>query len=103
MRHLRIVPGEPERRRIEHHLYGDGNLDKGVVSTARGFFVPGVELLQPVRTGDTLGHLRSLTGEQFETYRAPCDGVVVLRREFPAVQQGELVFFLTGTLPAGTE
>lgn len=100
LRHLRIVPGEPEHGSIEHHLYGDGDLDKGVVAGARGFFVPGVELLRCVRAGDELGRLRSLSGALLETYHAPCDGIVVLRRELPVVEPGELVFFLTGTLPA---
>ncbi len=98
MRHLEILKGEPDRAPVTHHLFGDGNLDVGIDSTARGFFVPNVELLQPVKKGDELGRLHSLDGNVLETYRAPGNGMVVLRRELPVVEPGELMFFLTGLL-----
>jgi predicted deacylase len=96
MRHLQILPGKPPEASVKWHLYGDGDDDKGLPATQRGFFVPEVTVLQNVKKGETLGHLRNLHGETIEVFHAPSGGIVVFVRQLPVVDKGEQLFFLTG-------
>ncbi len=96
MRHLGILAGVPEIVPVEHHLYGDGDLDAGLEATKRGFWLPGVRLLERVAAGQELGRIVGLNGETVEVVRAPVAGVVVLVREFPVVHPGDRLFLVTG-------
>ena len=97
LRHLAILPGQPASpETIEWRLHGDGNIDAGLVSTKRGFFIPSVELLQKVAAGEELGRTLDLHGKTIERFRAPAPGIVVLIRQFPMVEPGEPMFVITG-------
>jgi uncharacterized protein len=97
LRHLSIVPGEPDAAIVKLHLFGDGNTDLSIAARQRGFFISSVELLQTVRHGEELGTVVDLHGEVVQTVRAPQDGVVVLVRQTPRVEPGEALFLLTDT------
>jgi predicted deacylase len=99
MRHLHILSGTIRTTPAEWHLYGDGDTDKGLAASQRGFIVTEVDLFQKVHTGDTLGRLCDLLGQTIETYHAPADGVIGMLREFPVVEAGEPLFLITGLLP----
>lgn len=99
LRHLSILPGEPEKTACQWHLFGDGDIDGGVHAYERGFLIPKVEILQQVREGDPLGVLTDLLGRNIETYRSPIDGVVALIHSCPLVAPREPVFLVTGLLP----
>ncbi len=97
LRHLAILPGQPASpETINWRLHGDGNIDDGLVSAKRGFFVSNVELLQQVTAGEDLGRTLDLHGETIERFDAPADGIVALMRQFPMVEPGEPMFVITG-------
>jgi predicted deacylase len=101
---LDIVDGTIETSRVEHHLFGGGDLDAGISASERGFVVTNATLFQPVRRGELLGRLCTLLGETIEDYRAPQDGVLAVVRAFPVVKPGDTVFVVTGVAanePAG--
>ena len=96
LRHLAILPGQPASpETINWRLHGDGNIDDGLVSAKRGFFVPSVELLQKVAAGQVLGRTLDLHGETVEQFRAPAGGIVVLIRQFPMVEPEDPMFVIT--------
>jgi predicted deacylase len=96
LRHLCILPGEPDTIPCEIHLAGDGNIDQSVSSPRRGFLVPKVELLEGVSQGQEIGVLLDLHGEVIERFTAPSDGVVGLIHACPKVDAGEPLFLITG-------
>jgi predicted deacylase len=95
LHHLSILKGALERVTEPIRLYGDGNIDRGITATERGFLTPLVELLQPVDEGQPLGILRDLWGNEVAQFRAPGKGVVALIHACPMVQPGEPLFLLT--------
>jgi len=103
MRHLDILSGTIRTTPVEWHLYGDGDIDKGLVASQPGFVITEVNLFQKVHTGDVLGHLCDLLGQTIETYHAPADGVLGMIRAFPVVEPGEPVFLIAGLLPEDSQ
>ena len=98
LRHLRILPGEAGATPVELHLEGGGDIDHGIRSSARGFFIPGVNLLEQVSAGAELGFLSNMRGEPVERYNSPAAGVVALIRAVPVVEPGDMLFHITGLL-----
>ena len=95
LKHLGIVSGTPEVPQMVTRLYGDGNVDVSVSSTAPGFLMPSVRLLEPVGKGQLLGVLADISGREIESFHSPSDGVVVLIHECPLVQPEEPLFLIT--------
>jgi len=98
LRHMNILSGPLRTVPVEWHLYGNGDIDRGLVATQRGFLVTAASLFQRVRAGDRLGYLCDLLGKTIETYLAPTDGVLAMIRAFPVVEPGEPLFLLTDLL-----
>ena len=98
LRHLKILSGPLRTVPVEWHLYGDGDIDRGVEARHRGFLVTSAKLFQRVRAGEKLGHLCDLLGNTIESYSAPTDGVLAMIRAFPVVEPGESLFLLTDLL-----
>jgi predicted deacylase len=98
LRHLKILSGPLRTAPVEWHLYGDGDIDRGVQASHRGFLVTSAKLFQRVRAGEKLGYLCDLLGNTIETYLAPTDGVLAMIRAFPVVEPGEPLFLLTDLL-----
>lgn len=96
LRHLAILPGEPEWSEPRHFLYGDGNVDASITTERSGFLVPEVELLQQVRAGQRLGALLDLWGNPVEYFKSPRDGVVALIHVCPVVSNNDPLFLITG-------
>jgi predicted deacylase len=94
--HLSIVPGTPRETQIHLHLYGDGNIEGGLMSTRHAFLVPRVSLLDTVTEGQTLGILTDTLGNCLEEIAAPANGVVALIHEFRVVKPDEPLFLVTG-------
>jgi predicted deacylase len=102
LRHLGILPGTPKASKVEVHLWGKGDLDdSSVIATKAGLLIPEVALLEKVTAQMRLGRTVNLHSESVETFYAPSDGVIAAIREWPAVQQGDLVFFVTGLADLG--
>lgn len=93
--HLGILSEEKECSPIQCRLYGDGDTDGSLSAAASGFFVPSVDLLDPVDKGDELGRTFSLHGETLEVFVAPRSGVIGLIRAVPIVRSGEATFLIT--------
>jgi predicted deacylase len=95
MRFLGMIPGEAPVVAIDYEFVGDGDVDQSLAVPAGGFLTPRVELLDRVAAGDLLGTVEDARGEVVAEMRAPVDGVVILRRESPAVDAGDIAFLLT--------
>lgn len=98
LRYLGVLPGAPEIRPCETHLFGNGDIDESAAASRDGFLVAGVNVLDEVEAGAPLGHLLDLHGRVIEEYRAPRSGVVALVHACPLARAGEPVFLVTGTL-----
>ncbi len=98
LRRLAILPGEPERLPLRMRLHGEGNIERGINAPRRGFLIPEVDLLDRVEQGQLLGRLVDTHGRTLDEFRAPCAGVVGLRREFPPVEEGEPLFLIAEVL-----
>ncbi|MBL8229648.1 MAG: succinylglutamate desuccinylase/aspartoacylase family protein [Bryobacterales bacterium] len=92
--HLAILdqPCVPAARPLR--LKGAGNTDVGIAASASGFLISDAAVLDRVRAGQRLGRLTDLHGRTLEEYPAPCDGVVGLVREMPAVDAGDTLYLL---------
>jgi predicted deacylase len=99
MRHLGMLPGQPETRPPRVHLRGAGNTDDPIRADSSGYFVSHVQLLEPVRAGQVIGAVLDLAGETIERIRAHTDGRVVMIRGLPAIHAGEGAFLLSGEMP----
>lgn len=98
LRYLGVLPGAPETRPCETHLFGNGDLDESAAAGADGFLVPDVKVLDDVESGARLGRLLDLHGRVIEEYHAPRSGKVALVHACPLTKAGEPVFLVTGTL-----
>lgn len=98
LRYLGILPGDPQTRPCEVHLFGNGDLDESAAAAADGFLVPDVNILDEVQAGARLGRLLDLHGRVIEEYQAPRSGRVALVHACPLTKAGEPVFLVTGTL-----
>lgn len=91
-RHVGVLPDALEPGPAPLHLYGDGNVDKGLEASRDGFLVPEVRPLETVRKGQRVGRLLDLDGSLVEEYVAPVDGVAAMIRMAPSVRAGEPLF-----------
>jgi len=98
MKHLEMIAGKPaDPSTIKTRLYGDGNIDAGLLCQKEGFFIPDVELLDTVAAEQELGRTVDLHGQIVEAYNAPSDGIVALVHQFPVVKPGDPMFVVTQT------
>jgi predicted deacylase len=95
MRYLGILPGEAQPIVPEREIAGEGDIDESVTAPVPGFLVPRVELLEAVAEGDVLGTIEDVAGDVRAEVRAPFAGTVVLRRNTPVVDPGDLLFLVT--------
>jgi predicted deacylase len=95
MRYLGMLPGEAPVAAFDHEFVGDGDVDQSLAVPVGGFLTPRVQLLDRVGAGDLLGTVEDARGEVIAEMRAPVDGIVILRRESPAVNAGDIAFLLT--------
>jgi len=94
MKHLGILPGEPQVARDPFFVRGGGDLDFATRTSRTGFLRGAVELLDQVRAGDLLGTVYDLLGNPVEEIRAARAGYVMMRRETPMVRTGDMVYAL---------
>jgi predicted deacylase len=87
MRHLRMLPGEPER--VTHPIY----LDRTAVLTspATGVWYPLVERGQAVQKGTLVGYVTDFFGNRLADVAAPFTGVVLYVIGTPPMSRGEPV------------
>ena len=95
MRRLGMINGNPSRRRLTHHLLGDGNLDTVIHARVDGFFQREVSLLENVKTGQRLGTILDPTGEEVAQVVADQDGVIIMLRGIPPVKVGDGIAHIT--------
>ena len=96
MKHLGMMPGQPQPRPMTHHLVGDGNLDVIISAPAAGFFRPDVALLDEVNVGQRLGTIEDFFGHVAAEVTTERNGVVILLRRLPRVEVGTGVAQVTG-------
>ena len=96
MKHLGMMPGQPQPRPMTHHLVGDGNLDVIISAPAAGFFRPDVALLDEVSVAQRLGTIEDFFGHVVAEVTTERDGVVILLRRLPRVEVGTGVAQVTG-------
>jgi predicted deacylase len=94
LRHLGMLPGEPDIPTPPRRLFGAGNTDDGLAAGADGFLILGVALLDRVTAGQPLGRLVDLQGNTLETYLAPRAGTIALTREMPVIAKGDTLFLI---------
>lgn len=96
MKHLGMIPGEPQPQSTTHHLVGDGNLDVVISAPSAGSFRRHVELLDEVSVGQRLGVVENLLGQEVGEVTADQDGIVILLRRLPQVNAGDGLAQITG-------
>lgn len=96
MKHLGMIPGEPQPQATTHHLVGDGNLDVVISAPAAGSFRPRVGVLDEVSTGQRLGIVEDFFGRVVGEVTADRDGVVIFLRRLPQVNAGDSLMQVTG-------
>jgi len=87
LRHLKMVPGEPERPAQAVRLRGF----VGLRAARGGLLTTEVALGAPVRRGDVLARITSVYGDELETVRSPVDGLYVRSTTLSTVAAGERV------------
>lgn len=98
LRHLEMLPGEPEVSDVVAHLVGDGNLDTVILSPVGGYFRAICKLLDHVKQGDVIGHIYDFFGQTLAEVCAEADGVVIFVRRLHRVHAGEGLAQTTHTL-----
>lgn len=95
MTHLGMISRDLNRRRLRHHLVGDGNLDTVIDARVDGFFQPEVSLLEHVKKSQRIGAILDPTGEELAKVEADQDGVIIMLRGIPRVQVGDGLAHIT--------
>lgn len=98
MRHYGILPGPA----TTETTWRTG-VQRALLAGHSGLWVPerNTQFQKPMQAGTVLAHIYDLYGEELETVRAPCDGMVFGLRALPTVQTGDWMCFyaeITGTL-----
>ncbi len=62
MRHMGMLPGQPEAQPPRYHLLGSGNTDTPIRVESSGYFVADVAMLDAVTAGQTVGRVLDLAG-----------------------------------------
>lgn len=82
-----------EQKPILYHIEDDrkdsGHLQLQNHATVSGFFEPSVQLMDQVQTGDVLGSICSVTGEEVTSVIASQTGVILGLRTLPYVEKDE--------------
>lgn len=91
LKYLKIISGTIERQPLKLHLVGEGDIDRAILSSTSGFFVPQVRILDRVRPKQVIGLIRDLYGRTVEEIRVERKGYVVMLRTFPLIYPGEPV------------
>lgn len=95
MRRLGMISGDLNRRRLTHHLVGDGNLDTVIQAPVAGFFQRNASLLEHVTAGQRLGAILDAAGAELASVDADIDGVVIMLRGIPRVSAGDGIAHIT--------
>lgn len=74
---------------IEDHRPDSGFLQRMMPSPKTGFFLPSVALGQKVQSGEAVGFIKDVTGEENTTIKADHTGLLFLLRSVPSVQEGD--------------
>ena len=100
MGHLGMIDGEASRRRLRHHLLGDGDLDTVIQARADGFFQPEVALLENVKAGQRLGGILDPAGVEAASVDADQDGLIIMLRGIQSVKAGDGLAHVTQLSPS---
>jgi uncharacterized protein len=97
LRHLDMLPGEPEPPATAQRTVGRFVFLR---CEHQGWWDAGVRVGDRVADGALLGRIRNLWGDELEEIRAPRDGVVLFSTTSPAVEAGGLLLGLGTDLSA---
>ncbi|GGD51886.1 succinylglutamate desuccinylase/aspartoacylase [Paenibacillus nasutitermitis] len=81
--------------RVRNRLLGDGNFDLSFCSNTAGFFIPAVQLLDDVQTGDRIGTIYGAFGEELQSIHTTAAGVVVGLAARPKINAGDSICAIT--------
>jgi predicted deacylase len=94
MKLIGMTQGKLDGSPSKYYLSGDGDTDQCVSATADGFFQPDKNLLDLVKKGESLGTIKSLSGELLEEIFSPIQGYVGMRRMLPSTHVGDSLFMI---------
>ncbi len=90
-----MFDGIVNRRKLTHHLVGDGNLDTVIQAKVDGLFQRDVALLDSVTAGQRLGSINDVTGAELAEVVADQDGLVIMLRGIPRALAGDGIAHIT--------
>mgnify|MGYP001579638284 FL=1 len=94
MKLIGMTQGKLEGSPSKYYLSGNGDTDQCVSATTDGFFQPDKNLLDLVKKGESLGTIKSLSGELLEEIFSPIQGYVGMRRMLPSTHVGDSLFMI---------
>ena len=94
MKLIGMMQGKLEGSPSKYYLSGNGDTDQCVSAKADGFFQPDKNLLDLVKKGESLGTIKSLSGELLEEIFSPIQGYVGMRRMLPSTHVGDSLFMI---------
>lgn len=91
-----VITGVPVDNKLSpaRWVYGDGDLDQGIVAYVDGFFTSKVQAGATVGAGDEIGVQYNDQGVVSRVLRAPQDGIVMFLRRQARVEAGDVLFVL---------
>jgi predicted deacylase len=99
-----MIPEKPKRTSVVYHLEdhrkNSGHLQKLLPSPCDGFYIPIVSFGQRVKTGDIIGHVKDVLGENTSPIEADQSGIIFILRSTPTVKKGDA---LGAILPANED
>ena len=95
MKQMDMISRNLNRRRLTHHLVGDGNLDTVIHARNDGFFRREISLLENVKTGQRIGTILDATGVELAQVEADQNGVIIMLRGIPRVKIGDGIAHIT--------
>jgi len=94
MKLIGMTQGKLEGSPSKYYLSGNGDTDQCVSATTDGFFQPDKNLLDLVKKGESLGTIKTLSGELLEEIFSPIQGYVGMRRMLPSTHVGDSLFMI---------
>jgi predicted deacylase len=100
MKYLGMIPGPYVcTSKVKYFMFGGGDVDKdSIKSSASGFLISFVDILNEVKEGEVLGKILNPLGETVQEVISPSNGYVIFKRSNPIVCSGEWIYLLAHCL-----
>ena len=94
MKLIGMTQGKLEGSPSKYYLSGNGDTDQCVSAITDDFFQPDKNLLDLVKKGESLGTIKSLSGELLEEIFSPIQGYVGILRMLPSPHVGDSLLMI---------